>query len=202
MQNMRMPEQEAAEDIFFGQAVMIWARWFVILAGALIALWAAESIAELALAIGFVVVLMGINFFVHGRYLMERPANRSLLLLVAVVDTAIITLIVLAWQGRTGMESPFFIFYYPMVLAFAFVFPPAMAAGYTLVVIAAYLGANFLTDPGILISSRSLEALTMRLITLAAMGALGAYYWRVQRNRRRLAAEGSAERVELSASAN
>ncbi len=97
MQNMRMPEQEAAEDIFFGQAVMIWARWFVILAGALIALWAAESIAELALAIGFVVVLMGINFFVHGRYLMERPANRSLLLLVAVVDTAIITLIVLAW---------------------------------------------------------------------------------------------------------
>ena len=35
MEGIRSPEQEAAEDVFFGQSVIIWARWFVILAGAL-----------------------------------------------------------------------------------------------------------------------------------------------------------------------
>ena len=36
MQEVRSIPQEAAEDVFFGQVVMIWARWFLIAAGVLL----------------------------------------------------------------------------------------------------------------------------------------------------------------------
>lgn len=188
MKELRSQAQEAAEDIFFGQGVIIWARWFVILAGAILALWSASDISELTGSILLVVALMAVNFFVHGRYLMERPVNRSLLAGLSLVDLVIITLIVLAWQGQVGIASPFFIFFYPVLLGFAFVFPPAFTIAYTVIALAAYAGAVLLTDPGVLLSSTELEVMATRLITLAATGGLGTYYWRIQRQRRRLAA--------------
>ena len=38
MSKPRSLAQESAEDIFFGQIAIIWARWFLIAAGAIIAL--------------------------------------------------------------------------------------------------------------------------------------------------------------------
>ena len=187
MTEFRSPQQEAAEDIFFGQAVIIWARWFVILTGAVLALWAANSISELTVAAMLIVALMAVNFFVHGRYMMEKPINRSLTAIVSLIDLIIITLIVLAWRGQTGLDSPFFIFYYPVLAAFAFVFTPGLTLAYTALALVAYAGANFLGDQGFLFRMHDMELLITRLITLAAMGGLGTYYWRIQRERRRLA---------------
>jgi len=45
----RTLEQEAAEDVFFGQVVMIWARWFLIVAGAVFFLWTGARSTQLAL---------------------------------------------------------------------------------------------------------------------------------------------------------
>ena len=185
MKEMRSPQQEAAEDIFFGQVVIIWAGWFVILTGAILALWAASSISELTVASLLIVALMAVNFFVHGRYLMERPINRTLTALVSLVDLAIITLIVLAWRGQTGLDSPFFIFYYPVLAAFAFVFSPGLTLFYTALALLSYAGATFVADPTFFLDFHDLELLITRLITLAAMGGLGTYYWRIQRQRRR-----------------
>jgi hypothetical protein len=187
MIELRSPRQEAAEDIFFGQLVIIWARWFVILTGAILALWAASSISELTVASLLIVALMAVNFFVHGRYLMEKPINRTLTGLVSLIDLTIITLIVLAWRGQTGLDSPFFIFYYPVLAAFAFVFTPGFTFVYTVLALISYAGAAFVADPGFFLELRDLELLISRLITLAAMGGLGTYYWRIQRDRRRLA---------------
>jgi hypothetical protein len=39
----RSLEQEAAEDVFFGQVVMIWAHWFLIASGAVFFLWTAKE---------------------------------------------------------------------------------------------------------------------------------------------------------------
>jgi hypothetical protein len=188
MREVRSQAQEVAEDIFFGQGVIIWARWFVILAGAILALWSASDVSELTGSIMLVVALMAINFFVHGRYLMERPVNRTLLSGLSLIDLVIITLIVLAWQGQVGLNSPFFIFYYPVLLGFSFVFPPGFTIAYTLIALGAYAGAVFLSDPDVLLSSPDMEVMATRLITLAATGGLGTYYWRIQRQRRRLAA--------------
>ena len=43
MQAIRNAAQEAAEDIFFGQAVIIWARWFVIAAVTVMMLWSSAK---------------------------------------------------------------------------------------------------------------------------------------------------------------
>lgn len=185
MQTIFTPEQEAAEDIFFGQIVLIWARWFVILAGGVFALWSANSIGQLSAAILLIVMMMGINFFVHGRYLMEQPANQKLLIVLSFADLFLITLIMIVWPGQGGLNSSLFILYYPILTAFAFVFQPRLAALFTVVTLGAYALVCLVANPAILTSSRNMELLVMRSITLAAMGGLGAYYWRIQRAQRR-----------------
>ncbi len=185
MQTLFTPQQEAAEDIFFGQIVLIWARWFVILAGGIFALWSASSIGQLSGAIVLIVMMMGINFFVHGRYLMEQPVNQTLLIVLSFLDLSLITLILLVWPGQNGLNSFLFVLYYPILTAFAFVFQPRFAALYTLAALAAYTIACFVADTAIFTSSAKMELLVMRAITLAAMGGLGAYYWRMQREQRR-----------------
>lgn len=194
MQKVTSIAQEAAEDIFFGQVVMIWARWFIVATAAMVVLWGAETAAELGGAIVLVLALMGINFFFHGRYLVERPANPALLTLAAVLDIAVITAIVGVWDVN-GLDSQYFILYYPVVFAFALVFPPRLTMVYTVLAAAAYAVASFVIDPGFVGEPELIKRLVMRLIILAAMGGLGTYYWRIQRNRRRDALEQRAGMV-------
>jgi len=185
MRTERSAAKEAAEDIYFGQLVIIYARWFVIVAMITLALWSSKTVGQLILAVLFIVPMMAINFFVHGRYLMDKPVNALLLLLLSIVDVVIITLIVLFWQDGRGMASQFYIFYYPMLLAFAFVFPARNSGIYTIVTLAAYLVACLVATPSLIADSAEMERVAIRLITMATMGALGIYYWRIQRNRRR-----------------
>lgn len=56
MEETRSAAQEAAEDIFFGQLVIIVARWFLILAGTILVLWTAADAVQLGTAIIPVVV--------------------------------------------------------------------------------------------------------------------------------------------------
>ncbi|MBC8077343.1 MAG: hypothetical protein H7Y32_14810 [Chloroflexales bacterium] len=175
----------AAEDLFFGQIVTIWARWFVIAASGAVALWSAATPGEVTVATLVVVALMALNFFLHGRYLMERPANRALLLAVSVLDVLLISVIVATWQGGVGVQSQLFVLYYPVLLAFAFVFPPRVTLIATVATLAAYVGACLAADPGFVLNMGDVKTLVMRLITLGAMGGLGTFYWRIQRQRRR-----------------
>lgn len=189
MQATRSVAQEAAEDIFFGQVVMIWARWFLIAAGVLLTLWVTTEVGTLALAIVPVVVLVGVNFYLHGRYLTERPANAVLIMVVGVVDLLVISAAVVVWDGGHGFASPFYVLYYPVLLAFAFVMPRRATLVYTGAVIVVYVAICGLTEmvvpTGFLGDVAAVKDLVMRLITFAAMGGLGSYYWRIQRSRRR-----------------
>lgn len=181
----RTPAQEAAEDVFFGQIVIIWARWFFIAAGAVLALWSATTVAELTLAILIVVALMAINFFMHGRYLMERPTNQLFLLVTGLLDLTIITLLICNWQGQGGLASPFFILYYPILFSFALVFPPRLTLAYALLVLGVYVGVCIGLKPGLVTDLNAVNSLLTKVITLAAMSGLGTFYWRIQRNQRR-----------------
>ena len=58
---------------------------------------------------------------------------------------------------------------------------PGYSVAYTLAVLASYAGACLLVGG----PDFDVETLVARLITLGAMGGLGTYYWRIQRNRRR-----------------
>ena len=201
MLSFRGAAQEAAEDVFFGQVVVIWARWFIIAAGAVLVLWTATGATQLSVAILPVLILMGMNFYIHGRYFVERPVSQPVLILTALVDVAVITLMVLFWSEQKGLDSPFFVLYYPLLLAFAFVMPRPMTVAFTSIVLAAYLGVVVTVD---VLSASSmgdlffndpteLKRLVLRVITLSSVGALGSYYWRMQRESMRRAIGGSGD---------
>jgi hypothetical protein len=194
MEEVRTPAQEAAEDIFFGQVVIIWARWAIILAGATIIVWTASTIGELTTNMLLVLVLMAANFYLHGRHFMEVPANRMLLLAASLLDLVIITLMVFTFSEQPGLQSPYFVFYVPVLAAFAFVFPPRTTVGYTLATLAVYIVACVLVDPAALADTMGIKTLVMRSIILGSMGLLGTYYWRIQRDRRRAAGGSMQER--------
>ena len=189
MREIRTVAKATAADIYFGQLVMIWARWFLIAAGVILALWNVDDSGQAVLAIVPVVGLVGLNFYLHGRYLAQRPANPLLITLASLLDIAVITVVVVIWSGQTGLVSPFFTLYYPVLLAFAFVMPARTTAVYTVATLAAYVGAVLIVQL-VPLDTASLDvdevkSLVVRLITLASMGGLGAYYWRIQRSRRR-----------------
>ena len=133
MQAIRDLEQkEAMEDLFFGQVAIIWARWFLILTGGLLAVWNASTLSNLTVSVVPVALLMGMNFYLHGRYLMEKPVGAKLVLLTSILDVILISLLVLLRQGSDGpIGSEFFVFFYPMVLAFALVMPRKIEVAYT-----------------------------------------------------------------------
>jgi hypothetical protein len=187
--------KEAAEDIFFGQVVIIYARWFIILGGLILVLWNATTVGELARSVPFVVALMAMNFFLHGRYLLERPANRLLLILLSLMDLALITGLILVWSEESGLSSPFFTFYYPVLAAFAFVFPPRLSVGFAAAGMAAYGAVVYGGQPDVVAQPIELEQLVLRLITMAAIMFLSTYYWRIQRDRRSGIADRPAELV-------
>ncbi len=175
--------QEAAEDVFFGQIVIIYARWFLIAAGAIITLWSANDMLQLTIAILTLVVLMTMNFFTHARYLTGQPVNKFLLLLANTVDLVIITILVAFWNSQTGLNSNFFILYYPMLFAWALVFSPSITTLYSLITLIAYSATCLLfTDSNLMFSVAGIELLCIRLITLGAMSGLGTFYYRRQRD--------------------
>jgi len=175
--------RDAAEDIYFGQVVIIWARWFVILAAAILALWSSSDTGDLAGRAALVIAMMGVNFFLHGRSLMERPANGRLLLAIGAADLVAVGVMVAFW-GPGGHESKLYVLYYPLIFAIALVFAPRLTLLYAAFAIGGYLAICLIHDPSLLAQTEAAKAVAIRVITLVATAGLGAYYWRIQRDRR------------------
>jgi hypothetical protein len=75
---------------------------------------------------------------------------------------------------------------------------PRLSSAYTAAAVAAYAGACLLLSDRF-VGADDAKLLVMRLITLAAMGGLGAYYWRMQRQRRQAVRGGASALEELRA---
>ena len=101
--------------------------------------------------------------------------------------------------GPGGLQSNFFIFYYPLFFAFALVFPPAYTAGYTILALGCYAAAIIMADFQVITDLAALELFVMRVITLAAMSGLGTYYYRAQRKRRRAIMQKRAAAMSVTA---
>ena len=69
--------REASEDVFFGQVVIVWARWFLIASGALLILTGLDEQSNLIKGTVPIVLLMFMNLFLHGRYLMEGLGHHN-----------------------------------------------------------------------------------------------------------------------------
>jgi hypothetical protein len=183
VREVRTAEQANQEDVFFGQTVILWARWSVIVAGIVLVLWTSTTISHLTQTVPFFLALMAMNFFLHGRYVMGSPLNRAMVAAASVIDLVLITAIVVLWPGSQGLHNQFFVLYFPVVFAFALVFTRRIEVVYTVMAIVAYAGACVLTGTVPLDLGSDDKVLVMRLIVIAAMGFLGNYYFRIQRDR-------------------
>ena len=188
---VRTPQQAEQEDLFFGQSVTLWARWSVIVAGIVLVLWTSTDVALLTQTMPFFLVLMAVNFFLHGRYVTGSPLNRVAVTVASVVDLILITAIVVLWPGSHGLQNQFFVLYFPVVFAFALVFTRKIEAAFTVLAIVLYAGACVLTGTVPFDLGNDDKVLVMRVIVIAAMGFLGNYYFRIQRDRLASLAKGT-----------
>ena len=184
MTAQRTNERASAEDIYFGQVVANWARWSIIGAALMLVLWTSGDTFRLILGVLPIVGLMVVNFYLHGRYLANRPATGPLVAIASAIDIALITGLILLWPSNSAVGSGLFVLYFPALVAFAFIMSPRISIGFTACVLGVYALAAVASDPGILASMEAIETLAARMITLAAAGILAAYFWRVQRRRR------------------
>ena len=114
---------------------------------------------------------------------MEKPANRLLLIVLGIIDAPVISLIIAFLAGSKGLFSQFYIFYFPIVLAFAFVFLRAAQHVYSLLHSALHRHLHlFLT--GVSCGDGGSRAAGHSSDHDGAMGMIGAYYYRIQRSRR------------------
>jgi hypothetical protein len=183
LKEVRSADQANLEDVFFGQTVILWARWSVIVAGIVLVLWTSKDVTHLTQTVPFFLALMAMNFFLHGRYVMGSPLNRVAVMVASVIDLILITAIVALWPGAHGLKNEFFVLYFPVVFAFALVFTRRIEAVYTVLAMVAYVAACVLTGTVPFDLSSPDKVLVMRLIVIAAMGFLGNYYFRIQRDR-------------------
>lgn len=183
--------RESAEDVFYGQIVINWARWFVIAAGVILVMRLTETPAELTVGIIPIVGLMVVNFYLHGRTLAQNPANRGLIAISSLLDLALITTVIAIGPppAEFGLGSQFYVAYFPVIAAFGFVMPRRLTVVYTAIAMVAYAVTTLVVNTQILngsdVSWIDFEALVTRLIAMAAVGGLATFFWRVQRNRRR-----------------
>jgi hypothetical protein len=183
VREVRSPKQAEQEDLFFGQTVILWARWSVIVAGIVLVLWTSTNVSLLTRTMPFFLVLMAVNFFLHGRYVMGSPLNRVAVTVASIVDLILITAILVLWPGSHGLQNQFYVLYFPVVFAFALVFTRRIEVVYTGLAMLAYAGACLLTGTVPLDFGSDDKVLVMRLIVIATMGFLGNYYFRIQRDR-------------------
>ena len=182
----KIEEMEARQDVFYGQVVFIWARWVVIMSTLFLILRNAESVADIQIPMIPLVLLIGANFYLHGRFVMRKPANPVLLTIATIVDIIFITLIiVLGAGGETGINNPFFVLYFPVLLAFSLVFPRHRTLMLTFALITIYLVICLLLPPGVSIANGDEELLAVRIVMLLTTALLGTMYWRIQRMYRR-----------------
>ena len=184
MSTDRTYERASAEDIYFGQVVANWARWAIIGAALMLVLWTSTDTFSLMLGVLPIVGLMVVNFYLHGRYLAGKPANGTLIAIASAIDIALITGLILLWTSTSSVSGGLFVLYFPALVAFAFIMRPRISIAFTACILGIYALVAVVSDPLILSSMATIETLVARLITLAAVGTLAAYFWRIQRRRR------------------
>ena len=177
---------EAQQDVFYGQIVFIWARWIVIVSTLFLILRNARGVADIQIPMIPLVLLIAANFFLHGRFVMRRPANAILLTIATTIDFVFITVVILLGAGgMTGIDNPMFVLYYPVLLAYSLVFPRARTLIMASILIAAYLLICLFLSPGVSIADGDEKVMAVRVVMLLITALLGTMYWRIQRRRRR-----------------
>lgn len=178
-------DEVTSEDLFYGQTVIVWARWILIAAGLLLSFWSPSSLTTLQIQLAAIIALAFGNFYLHVQLLRGHPSIDMVVYIASLADLVVVTALVVA-QG--GFTSPVFVFYFAAVLGFSVAFPTVLTAVYTL----GAMGIYFLICVGTTTSDNLPEIFT-RLLVLAAIAVCGNLFARNERALRDDAAEARAE---------
>jgi hypothetical protein len=181
----RMPSidwLDQAEELTHGQHVVVAARWILVGAGLLLAIWNPEAMPELRVQIALVLGLAMANFFLHSRLLMGKPVPPLVAYAATGIDIAVISVLVIADGGLT---SGLFVFYFPALLAMSVAFKTEITAVFAASAIGLY---GLIGLPGV-IGDELGAALVTRILMLGAIAVCGNVYWRIERDRRSAVAE-------------
>ena len=189
IRTMTQSSQETSDDFRYGQVVIAIGRWFLLGLGMFVTLYRphADNISTLALGAGLIWGLTLFNAYLHARVMMNRPVGKGLVYAASIMDIAVISGLISLFGGFHAYS---FIFYYPAILAFSLVFPPAISFSFTGVVIFVYSLISFVVGDGLSIKTGEEErVLIARLVVMLAVAAIGTFFWRVERQRRKAAVE-------------
>ena len=172
---------DSLEDLSHGQVVIIAARWILVGAGLMLALWNPDALGELKIQIMLILSLAVGNFFLHSRVLMGRPVSAIVAYAATAADIVVISLIVIAGGG---FDSGLYVFYFPALLALSVAFRTEVTytfAGAAIVLYGLIASASMAGGDGAI--------LITRMLMLAAIALCGNIYWRTERDRREAATE-------------
>ena len=180
---------EALQELAEGQLVVIAARWILVIAGLLLAIWNPGPIGELRLQIMVLLVIAVGNFFLHAHVLRKKETLAPVAYLSSAADLTVISILI---ASQHGFGSNLYVFYFPAMAALSLAFPREItiflvgcgAGLYTMICL------RTLPDD---LAKESLQALTVRLVMMAGVAVCGALYQQVEANRRRAAEEGTKQ---------
>ena len=183
--NKFTPSAEALQELADGQLVVIAARWVLVIAGLLLAIWNPGPIGELRLQIMVLLVIAVGNFFLHAHVLRKQETLATVAYLSSAADLTVISILI---ASQHGFGSNLYVFYFPAIAALSLAFPRDV----TIFLVGCGAGLYALiclrTLPDHL-AKESLQALTVRLVMMAGVAVCGALYQHVEANRRRAAEE-------------
>jgi len=185
-----------SEDLFYGQAVIVWARWILIATGLVLSFWDPKSLSILQIQLAAIIALAFGNFYLHVQLLRGHPAIDRVVYAASAADLIVVTTLVIA-QG--GYSSPVFVFYFAAVLGLSVAFPTLLTALYTTAVVVVY-GVVCLSTTG----SGDYPAVFTRILMIAAIAVCGTLFARSESHRRAEAIrlhESAADELSLPSAA-
>ncbi len=178
-----------SEDLFYGQTVIVWARWILIGTGLVLSFWNPRELFVLQIQLAVLIALAFGNFYLHVQLLRGHPSIDSVVYGASAADLTVVTALVVV---QNGFPSPVFIFYFAAVLGFSVAFPTRLTAIYAATGIAVY-GVVCLATADV----ADYPAIFTRLLMIAAVAVCGNLFARNETHRRaeavRLHAEMLAE---------
>src|SRR5262249_46061051 len=133
--SLRPLQVEAQADLDHGQAVIVSARWLLIIVGLfLLILRPTGSVGELRLQIALLLLLGLVNFILLARLLRHLPVLPPAAYAASAFDLGVVTTLVLSRGG----DSPSFVLYFPPLVALSVAFEPVVMIEYSVAPAAVY----------------------------------------------------------------
>ena len=180
---------EPSEDLHRGQVVIIAARWILVGAGLMLALWNPDAVGELRVQLMLILGLAVANFFLHSRVLMGQQVVPAVAYMASAVDISVISMII-AVGG--GFESGAYVFYFPALMALSIAFRTEVTFVFTGSAMVLY---GLIASAG-MVGAEDGATVVARLLILAAVAVCGNVYYRTERDRRK-AAEQTREELKI-----